>query len=390
MRTALLALLLAQPTWAQAPRPDACGGIALKEGVVNTARRLQVAARLPKGDLACATAVGRALKRRGGVRAVTVAVRLPDALRVGPLGEQVAAAYAKAVVAGGIPEARVSTVVPAAAHGEQNTLAITFTERRGNKPVGRIDAAQGKVTAGRSEPTMKPVRTGDTLAAQTLVGTGRSSTSWVALADGSRVKLLPETLLRLGRMYLDDDLKRVVNLDLRGGKIEAEVKSGGKGANFQITSGAAVAGVRGTRFRMAGGDDGTRIETLEGNVALTSEGETVEVKAGFAAKAEPGKAPSQPTALLAPPKVTGPLKGALAAGASLVWEGISGARSYRVEIARDAEFVFDARGVDAAATSLPVATLQLAKGKWFWRVRGVDGDDFGGRSSKVYAFDWGG
>ncbi len=390
MRTALLVFLLAPFAWAQAPKPDACGGIALKEGVVRTARRLTVAAKLPKGDLACAKAIGQALKRRGGVRAVTVAVRLPDSLRTGPLGQQVADAYAKAIAAGGVPEARVSTVVPAAAHGEQNTLALSFTARRGKKPVGRIDAAEGKVTAGRSKAKMKPVRTGDPLRAQTLVGTGKASTSWVALADGSRVKLLPETLIKLGRMYLDDDLKRVVKLDLQGGKIEADVKSGGKGSNFQITSGAAVAGVRGTHFRMAGGDDGTRIETLEGSVALTSEGKTVEVKAGFAAKAEPGKPPSAPIALLAAPKVTGPLKGSLAKGASLEWGGVTGASAYRVEIARDAEFVFDARAVDAPGTSLPAGTLQLPKGKWFWRVRGVDGDDFGGRSSKVYAFDWGG
>lgn len=382
----LAAVLWAPAAWAA----DPCEGINLKQGVVNTARALAVAEQLPQTDLACAQAVGAALKERGGVRAVTVAVRLPDALRVGKLGQTVGNAYAAALAKGGVPEARISTVVPAASHGERNSVAITFTERRAKRPVGRIDAAEGEVTAGRNKAALKPVRAGDPLKAQTLVQTAASSTSWVALADGSRIKLLPETLLKLGRMYLNDDLKRVVKLDLMGGRIEADVKAGGEGANFEITSGAAVAGVRGTYFRMAGGEDGTRIETTEGLVALTSEGKTVEVKAGFGVKVEPGKPPSAPIALLAAPKVSGPFKGAASKKTLLKWAKVTGAKGYRVEVARDAEFVYDARALDTRKVRLRVRNLKLPAGKWYWRIRAVDGDGFGGRSSKVYAFEWGG
>ncbi len=382
--------VFALPLCALAQGPDPCEGIALKDGVVRTARRLPVSDALGGPVLACAEAVGAALKARGGVRAVTVAVRMSDARRVGPLGQRVADAYVKALAKGGVPEARISSVVPSASHGERDSVAITFTERRGKRPVGRIDAAEGRVEAGKEKAKMQPARAGDALAAQSLVGTAAVSTAWVALADGSRVKLLPETLLKLGRMYLDEDLKRVVQLDLLGGKIEADVKSGGPGSKFEITSGAAVAGVRGTYFRMAGDAFGTRIETTEGTVALTSEGETVEVKAGFAAKVEAGKPPSAPVALLPAPEVEGPLKGAAAAGAALRWVAADGAASYRVEVARDAEFVYGARFLDTPGTTLPIAELKLVSGKWFWRVRAVDGDGFGGRSSKVYAFEWGG
>lgn len=367
---------------------DPCEGLALGDGVVTTARRLAVSAPVPPADVACAGAIGRALKERGAVRSVTVVVRLPEALRAGGRGEQIGSAYAAALAAGGVPEARITTLVPAAREGEEDSVAITFTEKRGRHPVARIDEAAGDVKAGADEASLRPASKGETLLPRAWVTTGADSRAWLALADGSRVKLLADTALRLAELKLSDDLKRQVKLEVTRGEVEAEVKAGGEGASFQIDTGTGVAGVRGTAFRLGKDADGTRLETTRGVVELTHEGRTVTVKAGFGARAAPGQPPSEPLALLAAPVIEGPLRGRLFSDATFRWSSVAGASSYRVDLARDAEFTYELRRLEAPAAELPAAALKdLPPGRWFWRVSGLGGG-FGGQTSKVYAFEW--
>ncbi len=212
--------------------PDPCDGIVLADGKVTTARRLGVRAPLKKADVECATAVGKALRERGGVRSITLAVRLPDALRVGDGAQKVGAAYTQALVAGGIPEARISVVVPAASHGEQDSIEMAFTERRGKRPVARVQSAEGDVQAGRGKGKLKPIKEGEDIPPRSLVKTGANSRAWLQLADGSRIKLLPSTSIKLGRMQLNAGLKREVKIDLQAGKVETDVRSGGEGSSF--------------------------------------------------------------------------------------------------------------------------------------------------------------
>ena len=60
-------------------------------------------------------------------------------------------------------------------------------------------------------------------------------------------------------------------------------------------------------------------------------------------------------------------------------------RLFLVEVARDADFVVEPRTLNVTATTISWPEA-LPKGKWFWRVTGVNGDGFSGASSKVYAF----
>ncbi len=147
--------------------------------------------------------------------------------------------------------------------------------------------------------------------------------------------------------------------------------------------------MRGTNFRLGGDDESMRLETLDGEVALTAEGQTVAVKAGFASTAKKGQPPAPPTAMLDPPKVEGPLQGVLG-GQTLRWSSVSGASAYQVEFARDAEFTYEVTAVRADDPALPAEALPLGSGKWYWRASGLDSDGFGGRTSKVYAFTWDG
>jgi hypothetical protein len=83
--------------------------------------------------------------------------------------------------------------------------------------------------------------------------------------------------------------------------------------------------------------------------------------------------------------VTSPLKGPLGADARFEWQATPDVGVYLVEVARDADFVVEPRTMNVTVTTLSWPEA-LPKGKWFWRVTGVNGDGFTGPSSKVYAF----
>ena len=94
-----------------------------------------------------------------------------------------------------------------------------------------------------------------------------------------------------------------------------------------------------------------------------------------------------PTAVLPQaPLVTAPLKGALGADARLEWQPVTDAVSYVIEVARDADFLVEGRSQTVQAANTLSWPEPLPRGKWFWRVTGVNGDGFNGPSSKVYAF----
>jgi hypothetical protein len=384
LRASLLALTLLAPASAAAA-PDPCGGLLLQDGEARTARRLPAAESLPADDAACVRAVGAALAAQGGLRSVTVSVRLDAARRAAGAGPKIGTAYTKLLVAGGVPEARVAVVVPTAAHGEEGLVSIAYVAKRSDRPVARLDAADGAVRTGPSEAALQPAKRGDQLPAETWVETGPKASAWLELADGSRLRLGASTLVFVGRLYLNEALRRVVKLDLRRGQVEADVKAGGAGSGFDISTRTTVAGVRGTRFRLTADEAGTRLETLAGKVVLSGEQGELPVEAGQGAEVGTDRRPA-PAALLAAPTVEAPLTGPAPAGTRLKFAAIAGARTYRLELARDAEFSYDVREADLPGPGAPLPP-GLAKGRWFWRVAAVSPAGLRGRPSKTHAFE---
>ncbi len=381
----LTAVLCCLASSAVAAAPDPCQGLLLRDGEVRTARRLPARAVLTADEEACARAAGAALVAAGGVRSVTIAVRLTDGQRAAGEAPTVAAAYTRSLVAGGVPEARISFVAPAATPGEAGQVALAYVERRADRPVARLDAVDGPVRRGPSRENLGPAARGDQLTPETWLSTGARASAWIELADGSRLRLGPDALLLVGRLFLNDQLRRVVKLQLERGQIEAVVTAGGQGSSFEISTRTTVAGVRGTRFRLTADENQSRLETLEGLVTLSRGSAEIGVGAGQGADVKGADAPS-PAPLLPAPGVIGPLTGPLAAGAALTFESVAGAVGYRVELARDAEFSYDTRALDGPAAGV-VPPSDLPGGRWFWRVAAVDARGLRGQPSKIHAFE---
>ncbi|WP_426752652.1 FecR family protein [Myxococcus sp. Y35] len=385
MRTApwmMAVLLLGAPTLAAEPEAP-CGGLRFESGRLLFGRPLA-----PQGAQtdACLQHVAEALQARPAIRSVTVAAKLPDADRLDGRGLAAAKRAADVLVAAGIPRTRVSAVAPPSMQGEPAQLQLAYVERPAQPAVARVRAASGEVEAGATEAQLQPRTVGDSLYPGELLRTGADAQAELALADGSVVRVVADSLVKLGAVELTANLQRKVQLDLLRGTLETDAAAGGAGSIFEVRTRGAVAGVRGTRFRVASQDDGTsRLETLEGKVALSAAQAEVEVAGGQGSRAKPGMPPEPPRALLTAPALVGPRGGAFPAAPKLSWRAVDGAATYRVELARTADF---AAGVQTyGSPSAELAVPGPGEGKWFWRVMAVDPDGFVGFPSKIYTFD---
>ncbi|WP_375758951.1 FecR domain-containing protein [Corallococcus exercitus] len=383
-RLMLSLLLSASPVAGFAAEADsACGGLTFDNGRLTTGRPLE--AKGPRTE-ACLREVAEAVKARPAIRGLTVAAKLPDAERLDGQGLAVAKAAAEVLVNAGIPRTRVSFVAPPADANAPGLLQLAYVERPGQLAVARLRTASGRVTASLGEAEPKPRVAGDPLFTGELVATGDTGRAQLALADGSLLFLSPRSAVRLGTLELTAERQRKVLLDLVKGTVETQAAPGGAGSTFEVRTRGAVAGVRGTRFRVVQQEDGTsRVETLEGKVALGAERGSVDVDGGFGSRAKPAQAPEAPRALLTAPVLERPRGGAYPKAPALVWKAVPGAKLYRVELAATADFTGDVRVQESAHPTVDAAAP--GAGKWFWRVLAVDADGFVGYPSKIFSFD---
>lgn len=380
----LLCLMLCTvPAAGFAEEAPSCGGLTFDDGRMITGLRLE-----PRGARteACLREVAEAVKARPAIRSITVAAKLPDAERLDGQGLAVAKAAAEVLVAAGIPRTRVSFVAPMNEPRAPGQLQLAYVERPAQPAVARVRTASGPVTARMGEAEPRPRVAGDSLYSGELVATGDTGRAELALADGSNLFLSPQSAVRLGTLELTAERQRKVLLDLVKGTVETEAAPGGTGSTFEVRTRGAVAGVRGTRFRVSQQEDGTsRVETLEGKVALGAEKGSVDVGAGFGSRAKPAEAPEAPRALLAAPALERPRGGVYPKAPALVWKAVPGAKVYRVELAATADFAGDVRVQETATPTLDASAT--GPGKWFWRVLAVDADGFVGYPSRIFSFD---
>ncbi|MCO4764381.1 MAG: FecR domain-containing protein [Myxococcales bacterium] len=360
--------------------PAPCGGLTVRAGRVTLGAAIAPSQTLSAADMACAKAIGKALKGQGRLRSVTLALRLGEKMRSDGSGKKIAKAWAAAIAAAGVPASRISTLLPG---GGGNRLDISFRASGGRRPVALLRSASGAVFGGKAAHPTTPLSQGAKLAIGDHVRTAPGSVARLALADGSLLTLAPASVMQIGKVELTDELKRVVAVKLLSGRIQARATRKGRGSSFDIRTRSAVAGVRGTVFRViVGGKGRTTAATLEGAVELAGKKGKVLVGAGklasVSAKGKTGKLRD----MLAAPIVQGPKTGVLVAGGKLKWAAVKGAKGYRLETAKDSEFVRDVVHQRASATS--VRPGGKFSGPRFWRVSALDADGVAGMPSKVY------
>jgi hypothetical protein len=133
---------------------------------------------------------------------------------------------------------------------------------------------KGTVESGPSaEGPFTKVKRNDALTGGTFLRTGENARAEVKFTDGSVIRVGPSSTLHLAAAGFDASKKEVkVDATLVGGKAWANVaKLVGSEAKFEVKSANAVAGVRGTVFRInVEKDAATVVKVYDGAVAVSN------------------------------------------------------------------------------------------------------------------------
>ncbi|MGN6526320.1 MAG: FecR domain-containing protein [Burkholderiaceae bacterium] len=234
----------------------------------------------------------------------------------------------------------------------------------------------------------RPAAAGTDVDVGAAILTGEAGTAVVELADGSRIKLAPNSEGRLDEhrrfqvrataAAIDDGLV-AATLRLISGSLEVVATKVLRARPLEVSTPTAVIGVRGTRYRVrndhAGGDL-SATEVLEGKVHAQVGGDaarSVDVPATFGAPLEAGKAPQ---VLPLPPA---PDLSALPASFDQLplRYHVPGDPALRVQVADDAAFehiALDLRVIEGDELRIP----QLPDGTWHLRARRIGAEGLEG------------
>jgi hypothetical protein len=242
----------------------------------------------------------------------------------------------------------------------------------------------------------KPAAAGAALDVGATIRTGEASTAVVQLADGSHIKLAPNSLGRLDEQRrfqvrataaaVDDGLV-AASLRLISGSVEVFASKVLRARPLEVSTPTAVIGVRGTVYRVrndvtpataaASAVDVSATEVLEGKVhaqvGTAAAAQAADVPARFGAPLEDGR---KPVVLPLPPAPDLSAVPALFDHLPLKFH-VPGALRSRVQLANDA--AFDHIQVDLHVDSAgDVYIPQLADGAWHLRVRSISAEGLEG------------
>ena len=261
------------------------------------------------------------------------------------------------------------------------TLEIPLRLLKFQPAGGKIISSEGNVTLG-SNPALAgaPIVDGGTLK------TGPNSSAVIELGDGSRIKILPNSLAEVvtNRHYAMRDASASGSTNwfsglmrLSEGALEALASKTTKRATpLKIETPTSVVGVRGTEFRVAFNDPLTkaaRTEVIEGLVRADNPAQKngADLPMGSGAVIKPAEKSIQVARLLPAPDLSGITNEVLKPSGSWPMPTLAGASAYHVQVASDEQFDKIVRDLKVTTASADLSSLP--NGNWFARVRGIDG-----------------
>ena len=251
-------------------------------------------------------------------------------------------------------------------------LLIPVSWMRGVPAVAQVADLRGTAELRRGA-NVTPLRPGMTVGVGDVVRTGPGSTLTLEFPDASRSLVGPDAELRMADLArLKASGGQQVRIELQRGHLENDVGSIRQGSGrFVIEMPAAVAAVRGTRFRVTASSHDVRSETLHGEVILQNPAGKAILRAGTGSLAQVGKTPARPIALLPAPKLDHLPARVARVPLDLEFPALPGASYYRTQLAPSAGFsVVDDDQISSAPRARSAA--DLPDGRYRLRVRAID------------------
>ena len=256
----------------------------------------------------------------------------------------------------------------------------------------KYQSTPGKVvsTAGDVQLNAAATTVGAVVNEGARLQVGANSSAVIELGDGSRVKLLPATLMEVtqNRSYAMRDASTSGSttwfsglLRLAQGALDTVASQTAKRATpLQIETPTSLVGVRGTQFRVAYEDPASRnsrTEVIEGQVRTENPAQKsgADLPRGTGAVVNPAQKEVKVVQLLPAPDLSSLPAEVFKPQAALPMPTLADASGYRVQVASDAQFekiVRDLKVMLTAGTPTSVDLGSLASASWHTRVRGID------------------
>lgn len=237
----------------------------------------------------------------------------------------------------------------------------------------QVAALAGNSTVQKKDGSQTPIALGDILTEGSQINTGNNGFLSLALPDQSRISIPSNSQVTLTKLRMTKYSKSPrTQIHLLQGRVESKVTplESNKG-RFEVTSPLAIAGVRGTHFRVGVNDNGIANEVLSGAVAVGKQEKPNSLllpagKGNLISSAAVGQAQD----LLPPPLLSGNFSLQVKPTVQLEIQAMPQARAYRAQIAFDAQ----AQQIlmEAQAAQPRFKFDGLADGNYFARVTAID------------------
>lgn len=257
-------------------------------------------------------------------------------------------------------------------------------------PAKVTEVARARLGSLAPEVRLKPpgagwstASAGQSLLDNSSVNTLEDANATIQFVDTTRIQLSENTLVIIFGTASKSSVStlRPADFSVDSGEIKAALRAlrGEDAVEVDVAGGRVSAASKDTVISAKG--TRTNVAVFNGKSKVRSQGSAVNVDEGFGTRFEKGKAPETPRALPKAPKwkrelptltLGEPSRGVLEAA----WEPTDEAVSYRVEIAKDAEFFQLLAREEVTKEITSFRAENLAEGTYFVRVRVLDADEF--------------
>ncbi|WP_016952355.1 FecR domain-containing protein [Anabaena sp. PCC 7108] len=163
-----------------------------------------------------------------------------------------------------------------------------------------VTRINGQVLYSRGQSS-QPARSGMRLESVGDTITTKQGSSAVLIIDTGTgfINVSENTTISVDKLQMGENGERITELQVKTGQVRLQHRPlTNPSSRLEIHTPAGVAGVRGTEFGVSVQDNGKMgIGTMKGSVAITAQGQTKLVNAGFQNLTIPGEPPSEPVPL---------------------------------------------------------------------------------------------
>lgn len=245
----------------------------------------------------------------------------------------------------------------------------------------RVTHVKGNARVRSGADAYRPLAVGEFVRGGETVLTGLNSHVTIQLADASIIQQPPGSRLTFGRLAAYGKTGMVATeLNLEAGRLEARAsKQQPPAGGFRVDTLVAVAGLRGTEFRLHLTEDGKTLhsEVLDGAVGIAAQGQEVLLAGGQGNVTQAGQPPAPARPLPSRPRLDGLPARIDRLPLNFGWPAAAGVTAWRAQVAlADAsrDILLDER----FATPQARWDERLPNGNYLLRVRGIDADGLEG------------